>query len=84
MGQKLPSAQIFYEWRSLIFTGKVQNLVMLDLVVHDEFGEPFSYICTPIEVKQNERLFENQLNFEMQTFNDTESMKVSSILFQSI
>jgi len=35
----------FYQWKSLIFNEKVGNLAILDLVIQDEFGEPFSYSC---------------------------------------
>ena len=41
------SGNLFYEWRSLIFSEKVADLAILDLVIQDEFGEPFFFTCTP-------------------------------------
>ena len=66
MGTKLDGTDLSYEFTTLIYNGKVKNLTVLDLVVQDEFGEPFFYSCQPVELLENVRLFDNELNFDMQ------------------
>ena len=39
---------------------------MLDLHIMDEFGQPFFFTCSPVEVETKPRLFANQHNFDMQ------------------
>jgi hypothetical protein len=34
----------------MITNGKVSNLVMLDLIIQDEFGETFHCACAPVLV----------------------------------
>lgn len=75
------AGNLFYEWRSLIFSEKVQNLAILDLVVQDEFGEPFFFTCAPVEVVPNQRLFQNELNFNHQ--DDDSEVTIASIRFTS-
>ena len=68
---------LFYEWKSLIFSEKVNNLAILDLVIQDEFGEPFFFTCTPTEIVQGKPLFQNELNF------DSSEVTVGSVKFTS-
>lgn len=56
---------MFYEWASMICSEKVSNLVILDIYIMDEFGQPFFYSCSPVEVETKQRLFANELNFAM-------------------
>lgn len=37
-GIRQPFTNMFYEWASMIFSEKVNNLVILDLFIVDEFG----------------------------------------------
>jgi hypothetical protein len=48
---------LMYEWKSLITNGRVDNLLMLDLIVQDEFGETFHCCCTPVLTKPSKQSF---------------------------
>ena len=55
---------LFYEWKSLIFSEKVNDLAILDLVIQDEFGEPFFYTCVPAEYVKGKHLFQDEVRFD--------------------
>ena len=61
-----PFTSMFYQWASMVYSEKVQNLVILDLFIMDEFGQPFFFSCSPVELETKQRLFANELNFAMQ------------------
>ena len=80
---RFSGTELYYEWKSMIFEEKITNLVILDLVVKDEFGEPFFYYCVPVEVQHGSRIFNNKLNFQIQYFAGDTDSKQASISFQT-
>ena len=76
---------MYYEWASMIFAEKVTNLVVLDLFIMDEFGQPFFFTCSPVEVEHKQRLFANELNFAMQNLVPEEGpTRIASVRFESV
>jgi len=53
-----------YEFDNLITSQKLHDMVLLDLVLTDEFNEPFHYASQPVKMK-TERLFDNDLNIDL-------------------
>jgi hypothetical protein len=57
-------------------------MCILDLVVTDEFGEPFFFACEPVIFKEGLVLFDNRLNMDFHSQDGGET-RVSSIKFES-
>jgi hypothetical protein len=66
----------------MIFKELVQGMCMLDLVVTDEFGEPFFFCCEPVFAEEGKYLFDNKLNMEFDSGRD-EEYSVCSIKFEN-
>ena len=71
----------FYEFSSLIAQNqKIEDLVIMDLVIMDEFNEPMHYMSMPLKI-QAKHLFENELNLDMQA--ETSEAEVFSVEYES-
>lgn len=56
----------FYQFDNLIMQNeKIYEMCILDIVMIDEFNEPFYYGSQPVNIKKK-ALFQNQLNMDMQ------------------
>ena len=56
---------------------RVYDFAILDLVITDEFNEPFHYVSTPIKIEKK-NLFENELRMD----SNLEGTEVMSIDYQ--
>ena len=62
-----------YCYQSLIFKEVIKGMVVLDLILTDEFMEPYAFCSQPVLITQS-NLFQNAINMEVSD-GDTLSFK---------
>ena len=71
----------FYSFSTMIAKGvKLFDMAILDFVILDEFSEPMHYVSMPVKLL-HERLFENQLNMDMASDINEDSL-ITSIKYE--
>ena len=55
--------KINYTWQALAFSSTFSDFCFLDLVLMDEFNEPFFKVSTPLSAAKD-RLFENKVDLD--------------------